>query len=528
MYTASHFCFTFNFYGKMNIQIKSALISVYDKDGLDIITHTLHTLGVTLYSTGGTQQYIETLGVPVVPVESLTGYPSIMDGRVKTLHPAVFGGILARRNSTHVTELEKYNIPEIDLVVVDLYPFEETLKNTDDHHQIIEKIDIGGISLIRAAAKNFTDVVVVPSRQQYHLLHRLLVEQKGSTTLQQRRELAAAAFRLSASYDAAIAAWVAGTDSGNLSALLASSTLFKDGEMLRYGENPHQRAAFYGDMEASFAKRAGKELSYNNMVDIDAAMQLMREFRNELPTFAILKHTNACGLATRDTVSKAWDAALQADPVSAFGGILISNAVIDHETAVKIDDIFYEVLLAPGFTDEAFELLSSRSKRVLLQIASWDSSAVQVKSILNGFVVQDADYSIEDEHIFEVKTLKAPNASEMQDLAFALVCAKHLKSNTIVLAKNLQLLGMGCGQTSRVDACAQAIEKAQKMGFSLEGAVMASDAFFPFPDCIELAAEAGISAVVQPGGSLKDTLSIDACNARNMSMVFTGVRHFRH
>jgi phosphoribosylaminoimidazolecarboxamide formyltransferase/IMP cyclohydrolase len=512
----------------MDIKIKSALISVFDKEGLDGIIHALHTLGVTLYSTGGTHQYIESLGVPVVAVESLTGYPSIMDGRVKTLHPAVFGGILARRNSSHVTDLEKYNIPEIDLVVVDLYPFEDTLKNTDDQHQIIEKIDIGGISLIRAAAKNFTDVVVVPSKMQYDSLHRLLTEQQGISSLQQRRELAAAAFRVSASYDAAIAAWVAGTDTSDLSAVSVSSMLLKSGETLRYGENPHQRAAFYGNMEASFIKRCGKELSYNNMVDIDAAMQLMREFRNAPPTFAILKHTNACGVATRDTVSAAWDAALQADPVSAFGGILISNTIIDHKTAVSIDDIFYEVLLAPGFTDEAYDLLSSRSKRVLLQIASWDSSAVQVKSILNGFIVQDADISLEDERTFEVKTKKSPDAGEMKDLAFALACAKHLKSNTIVLAKNLRLLGMGCGQTSRVDACAQAIDKAKKMGFSLEGAVMASDAFFPFPDCIELASEAGISAVVQPGGSMKDSLSIDACNERNMSMVFTGVRHFRH
>jgi phosphoribosylaminoimidazolecarboxamide formyltransferase/IMP cyclohydrolase len=466
--------------------------------------------------------------VPVIPVETLTGYPSIMDGRVKTLHPAVFGGILARRNTSHVTDLKKYHIPEIDLVIVDLYPFEDTLKSTSDEQAIIEKIDIGGISLIRAAAKNFNDVVVVPSKNQYALLEDILDKQQGIFTLSQRQAFSAAAFRVSASYDASIATWVGGKEENELSVSHAASILLREGETLRYGENPHQRGAFYGDMDRSFRKRCGKELSYNNMVDIDAAMQIMREFRNDEPTFAILKHTNPCGVATRSTVAEAWEAALQADPVSAFGGILISNATIDGETASRIDDIFYEVLLAPGFTEEAYNVLSAKSKRVLLEIQSWDTSDVQVKSILNGFVVQDADTSIEHELNFEVKTEKSPNPSEMKDLSFALACAKHLKSNTIVLAKDRQLLGMGCGQTSRIDACAQAIDKARKMGFNLQGAVMASDAFFPFPDSIELAAEAGITSVVQPGGSLKDSLSIDACNNLGISMVFTGVRHFRH
>lgn len=512
----------------MDVKIKSALISVYHKEGLDNILHVLHQLQVTIYSTGGTQHYIESLGVPVIPVENLTGYPSIMDGRVKTLHPAVFGGILARRNTSHVTDLKKYNIPEIDLVIVDLYPFEDTLKSTSDEQAIIEKIDIGGISLIRAAAKNFNDVVVVPSKNQYAEVEDLLNKQRGVFTLSQRQTLAAAAFRISASYDASIATWVGGTERTASSVAHAASILLREGETLRYGENPHQRGAFYGDMNHSFRKRCGKELSYNNMVDIDAAMQIMREFRNDDPTFAILKHTNPCGVATRTTVAEAWDAALQADPVSAFGGILISNSTIDGETASKIDDIFYEVLLAPGFTEEAYNLLSAKSKRVLLEIQSWDTSDIQIKSILNGYVVQDADKSIESEYSFEVKTNRTPNDTEMKDLAFALACAKHLKSNTIVLAKDRQLLGMGCGQTSRIDACAQAIDKAQKMGFSLQGAVMASDAFFPFPDSIELAAEAGITSVVQPGGSLKDSLSIDACNNLDISMVFTGVRHFRH
>ncbi len=508
----------------MERQIKSALISVFYKDGLEQIIHQLHELNVTIYTTGGTQQFIEALGVQVKKVEDLTGYPSILDGRVKTLHPKVFGGILAVRDIDHLAQLDEYEIPQIDLVLVDLYPFEETVAKTSNESEIIEKLDIGGISLIRAAAKNFNDVVVIPSKEQYSALYKILSEQKGVTTLAQRKYFASEAFKVSSHYDTAIFNYISNNDQ--------KSVVFKesiiDHETLRYGENPHQRGYFFGKMEEVFEKICGKEISYNNLVDIDAAIQLMREFREEPPTFAILKHTNPCGIATRATVVDAWIAALAGDPVSAFGGILISNQTIDLDAAKEIDKIFYEVLIAPDFTDEALHLLMIKSKRVLLKLKEYHVRQSMFKSLLNGVIVQDTDLTTEQIDDLQVKTLVGPDEGEITDLVFALKCSKHLKSNTIVLAKDAQLLGMGCGQTSRVDACKQAIEKATNFGFDLNGAVMASDAFFPFPDCVELVYKEGISAVVQPGGSIKDQLSIDYCNKHGMSMVFTGVRHFKH
>lgn len=508
----------------MKKQIKSALISVYYKDGLDEIVRQLDLLGVTIYTTGGTQTFIESLGIDVQRVEDLTGYPSILGGRVKTLHPKVFGGILAMREEDHIAQLDSYEIPEIDLVIVDLYPFEETVKSTTDQSAIIEKIDIGGISLIRAAAKNFMDVVVIPSKTHYGSLLSILKEQNGYSELEQRKYLSAEAFKISSHYDTAIYKFLA-DDQQQLSSFKHS---ILNHETLRYGENPHQSGTFFGNLDEMFDKLCGKELSYNNLVDIDAAVALMYEFKNDNPTFAILKHTNACGVATRETTLDAWNAALAADPVSAFGGILISNHTIDLEAAQAIDKIFYEVLIAPAFTDEAVKLLMAKSKRILLKLKSYAQQKRTFKSLLNGIIQQDSDVSTELASDMEVKTNTAPTSDELNDLVFALKCAKHLKSNTIVLAKNNQLLGMGCGQTSRVDACKQAIAKAYQYGFTLDGAVMASDAFFPFPDCVELVHQEGIKAVVQPGGSIKDQLSIDYCNEHNMSMVFTGIRHFRH
>ena len=505
-------------------QIKSALISVYYKDGLEEIIHKLQELNIDIYTTGGTQTFIESLGVSVHRVEDLTGYPSILGGRVKTLHPKVFGGILAIRDQDHTAQLDNYEIPAIDLVIVDLYPFEETVATTSIESEIIEKIDIGGISLIRAAAKNFNDVVVIPSKDQYPQLLVFLKEQNGYSDLTQRKQLSAEAFKISSHYDTAIFDFLANDKQ--------KSEVFKqsiqDGEVLRYGENPHQGAVFFGKMEDVFHKLCGKELSYNNLVDIDAAIALINEFKYQGPTFAVIKHTNACGIATRDNIAEAWSAALAADAVSAFGGILIANHTIDKDAAVAIDRIFYEVLIAPDFTVEAQQILMSKSKRILLQLKSYPAPIRTFKTLLNGVIMQDADIKTETAFDMEVKTKVSPTADELRDLEFAAKCAKHLKSNTIVLAKNNQLLGMGCGQTSRVDACRQAISKAILYGFDLKGAVMASDAFFPFPDCVELVCHEGIKAVVQPGGSIKDQLSIDFCDNHGMSMVFTGLRHFRH
>lgn len=508
----------------MEVKIKSALISVFHKDGLDDIIHKLHELGVDIYTTGGTQTFIESLGIPVARVEDVTGYPSILDGRVKTLHPKIFGGILGIRNVEHLDQLNKYEIPPIDLVLVDLYPFEATVESSNAEKEIIEKIDIGGISLIRAAAKNFNDVVVIPSKSQYVDLLNILNEQNGTTTLGQRRHLAAEAFKISSHYDSAIFKYMASVDQ--------QSSTFKQSilqsEVLRYGENPHQNASFFGDLSVVFDKLCGKELSYNNLVDIDAAIQLMREFKDAAPTFAILKHTNACGIATSNTISEAWDKALAADPVSAFGGILISNSQIDITVAEKINKLFYEVLIAPSFSQEAYNLLASKPNRVLLALKQYFVQDKSYKSLLNGAILQDTDLNTEVQSSFELRTKKSPNDSEIEDLEFAIKCAKHLKSNTIVLVKNKQLLGMGCGQTSRIDACRYAIEKAKQYGFDLKGAVMASDAFFPFPDCVALVHDEGINAVVQPGGSIKDQLSVDFCDEVGMPMVFTGVRHFKH
>jgi len=504
-------------------KIKSALVSVFHKDGLEPIINKMMEQGVKIYSTGGTQKFIEGLGGTVHPVEELTGYPSILDGRVKTLHPKVFGGILARREENHLGQLDKYEIPTIDLVIVDLYPFEQTVASTNDEAAIIEKIDIGGIALIRGAAKNFNDVVIVPSQDEYSDLEHILNEQDGSSTLEQRTNLAAKAFGVSSHYDSAIFNYF-----NRSQELPAFKRSINGGESLRYGENPHQTATYHGDLDEMLEKISGKALSFNNLVDVDAAIGLMREFKDDAPTFAVLKHTNPCGVSTRDSVLEAWHTALAGDPVSAFGGILISNTEIDLDTAQEIDKLFYEVLIAPSFSKAAEELLTKKAKRVLLKIKHWDLQQKSFKSLLNGVIVQDTDLSIESEHAMKVVTKSLPSGAQMDDLMFANKCAKHLKSNTIVLAKGNQLLGMGCGQTSRVDALKQAIIKAEHFGFKLEGAVMASDAFFPFPDCVEIADKAGIKAVIQPGGSIKDQLSVDYCDQNGIAMVMTGVRHFKH
>ena len=505
-------------------KIKSALVSVFNKDGLDQIIKEMIAQNITIYSTGGTQTFIESLGGTVERVEDLTGYPSILDGRVKTLHPKVFGGILAVRNEDHQEQLDKYDIPQIDLVIVDLYPFEETVANTSDEEAIIEKIDIGGIALIRGAAKNFKDVVIIPSQNEYGILHDILSNHNGETEIETRRDLARRAFLTSSHYDTAIFNYF--DKDQNEAPSFKHSIL--ESKVLRYGENPHQQGIFFGDMGAMFEVIGGKELSFNNLVDVDAAVALMREFKDGDAAFVILKHTNACGVAVRSTVLEAWTDALAGDPVSAFGGILICNKSIDLATAQQIDKLFYEVLIAPDFDEDALSLLTSKAKRILLKIKHWEPQNKSYKSILNGVIQQDTDINIEsEEHLTFVTKIK-PTEDQIADLLFANKLAKHLKSNTIVLAKNNQLLGMGCGQTSRVDACRHAIEKAYAFGFDLQGAAMASDAFFPFPDCVEIAANAGITNVIQPGGSIKDQLSIDYCDNNNISMVFTGIRHFKH
>ncbi|MBX7226318.1 MAG: bifunctional phosphoribosylaminoimidazolecarboxamide formyltransferase/IMP cyclohydrolase [Chitinophagales bacterium] len=503
-------------------KIHSALISVFYKDGLDVLVKTLDNHGVIIYSTGGTQSYIESLGIDVIPVEDLTEYPSILGGRVKTLHPKIFGGILGRRDHpTDIEQMSGYEIPEIDLVIVDLYPFEETIAKTDDESEIIEKIDIGGISLIRAAAKNFNDVVIISSKHQYVAFNELLDSQQGQTSLEQRKKLAVEAFAVSSHYDAAIFNYF------NKDFLFPYLKISEHkGQVLRYGENPHQNGVFYGALEDVFDKLNGKELSYNNLVDIDAGVHLIAEF-NE-PTFVVLKHTNPCGVASRDNLLDAWNDALAGDPVSAFGGVLVTNSMVDEKTAEAMNSLFFEVLVAPDFTKEAVALLSTKKNRILLKQKLFNFSKTQFKTLLNGVIVQDTDYTTETETNFTLVTSRKPSDRETADLVFANKIAKHLKSNTIVFAKNKQLLGMGCGQTSRVDATRQAIEKANSFGFDLEGSVMASDAFFPFPDCVEIAYNAGIKSVVQPGGSIKDQESINFCEKNNISMVLTGTRHFKH
>lgn len=502
--------------------IRNALISVFHKEGLEEILKVLGSHNVTLYSTGGSLDYINSLGLKGEPVEDLTGYPSILDGRVKTLHPKIFGGILARREQDHLSQLEQYEIPPIDLVIVDLYPFEKTVKSTNDEKLIIEKIDIGGISLIRAAAKNYQDVVIVPSQDSYPAFLELLKTQGAQTTLADRKNLAAKAFDVSSHYDQKIHAYFAGEENDTF------KVSYPAGESLRYGENPHQQARFYGDMTENFIKLHGKELSFNNLVDVDAAIALMREFRNNAPTFAILKHTNVCGISTRPIISEAWDAALAGDPVSAFGGVLISNSPIDEATAKKIDVLFYEVLIAPSFTKEALDILKTKKTRILLELTNYPSTKKQVKSILDGYLVQDQDQMTEGEDQLRSVSNRKPTEKEIADLLFANKCVKHLKSNSIAIVREQQLLGMGSGQTSRVDALRQAILKAHTFGFTTENAVMASEAFFPFPDCVQIGHEAGIKAVIHPGGSVKDQDSIDYCNSVDMAMVMTGNRHFKH
>jgi len=502
-------------------KIKNALISVFHKEGLNEILEKLHREGVGFISTGGTRDFIESLGYPCQTVESLTGYPSILGGRVKTLHPKIFGGILNRReNPTDRTQIAEYEIPEIDLVIVDLYPFRETLASGADEDAIIEKIDIGGISLIRAAAKNFKDVVIVASQEQYAPLNNLLEENGITTTLEERKWFAKEAFAVSSSYDSAIFNYF---DEGDGSHFRASEDQAK---MLRYGENPHQKGIFYGNFEALFEQLQGKEISYNNLLDIDAACTLISEF-DEL-TFAILKHNNACGIASRPTVKEAWSAALAGDPVSAFGGILICNVPIDKEAAEEINQIFFEVIIAPDYDTSALEILMQKKNRIILIQKENSQNPLQFRSLLNGVLVQDKDLTIETEADLTVVTDTAPTPEQTEDLLFANRLVKNTKSNAIVLAKGKQLIASGTGQTSRVDALKQAIEKAAHFGFDLNGAVMASDAFFPFPDCVEIAHEAGVVAVIQPGGSIKDNLSVEYCNNNNMAMVMTGIRHFKH
>ncbi|MEM1215564.1 MAG: bifunctional phosphoribosylaminoimidazolecarboxamide formyltransferase/IMP cyclohydrolase [Bacteroidota bacterium] len=504
-------------------KIRSALVSVYHKDGLEPIVKTLHEQGVQLYSTGGTQKFIDRLGIPVTAVEDLTSYPSILDGRVKTLHPAVFGGILARREADHLAQLEQYKLPEIDLVIVDLYPFEETVATTNEEAAIIEKIDIGGISLIRAAAKNYRDVAVVPSRAEYGMFLEMLKERAGALTMDDRRELARRAFKISSNYDIAIFNYF-----NEGTADISFKYSIHRSDILRYGENPHQAGVFFGDFEAVFDKISGKDISYNNLVDIDAAVQIMRELRVGDPAFAILKHTNTCGLAVRATIKEAWDAALACDNVSAFGGIFITNTTVDLPTAQAINELFYEVLIAPDFAPDALEVLQSKKKRILLKLKDYSIGQRSFRSLLNGVVEQDTDLRQETTADLKVVTKVAPTPEQVSDLLFASIAVKHLKSNAIALVKNKQLIGMGCGQPSRVDALKQAIAKAKAFGFDLTGAVMASDAFFPFPDCVEIADGEGVQAVIQPGGSIKDQLSIDYCDANDMAMVMTGHRHFKH
>ncbi|TDO21949.1 bifunctional phosphoribosylaminoimidazolecarboxamide formyltransferase/IMP cyclohydrolase [Pedobacter duraquae] len=505
-----------------SIKIKNALISVYYKDGLEPLVRLLASQGVQLYSTGGTEQFIKDLNLPVTAVEDLTGYPSILGGRVKTLHPKVFGGILNRRNlSEDQSQISTYEIPEIDLVIVDLYPFEETLKAGGTEAEIIEKIDIGGISLIRAAAKNFNDVVILASKADYSTLQQQLEAQNGETTLEQRKAYAKTAFHTSSGYDTAIFNYFNQEE---------PLTVFKENisqaQTLRYGENPHQKAVFYGNLDEMFTKLNGKELSYNNLVDVDAAVALIDEF--EEPTFAILKHTNACGVASRNDIFQAWNDALACDPVSAFGGVLIANREIDLATATEINKLFFEVLIAPSYQPDAIELFRAKKNRVILQRNETLLSKKQFKTLLNGVIEQDKDLIIEGPEQMTPVTNIQPTTEELADLFFANKIVKHTKSNTIVFVKNNVLLASGVGQTSRVDALKQAIVKADAFGFPLQGAVMASDAFFPFPDCVEIAAEAGITAVLQPGGSIKDADSINMANEKGIAMVTTGIRHFKH
>lgn len=502
----------------------SALISVFHKDGLEPIVRKFEELGITIYSTGGTEKFIRELGVEVVPVEDVTSYPSILGGRVKTLHPKVFGGILNRQdNDSDVAQLEEYDIPQLDVVIVDLYPFEKTVESGASEQEIIEKIDIGGISLIRAAAKNHKDVLCVSSMEDYGDFLNVISEGNGSTSIEDRKRFASKAFNVSSHYDTAIFNYF---NKNHEEAVLKISET--QGRVLRYGENPHQKGSFFGDFEAMFSKLHGKELSYNNLLDVDAAVNLMNEFKKDDPTFAILKHNNACGLATREKIHTAYVDALAGDPVSAFGGILISNVEIDKPTAEEIHRLFCEVVIAPSYSEEALEILKGKKNRIILIQNEVDLPDTIVRTCLNGVLVQDKDHKTDTFVDLQYVTETEPSKRELEDLIFASKLCKHTKSNTIVLAKNKQLCASGTGQTSRVDALNQAIHKAKHFNFDLEGSVMASDAFFPFPDCVEISHKNGISSVIQPGGSIKDQLSIDYCNENNVSMVMTGIRHFKH
>ncbi|WP_299767109.1 bifunctional phosphoribosylaminoimidazolecarboxamide formyltransferase/IMP cyclohydrolase [uncultured Dokdonia sp.] len=502
----------------------SALVSVFSKEGLAPLVQKLHDLGVTLYSTGGTQKFINDLGIPVVPVEDITSYPSILGGRVKTLHPKVFGGILNRQDHEgDVAEMNEYEIPQLDIVIVDLYPFEKTVASGASEQDIIEKIDIGGISLIRAAAKNFKDTLCVSSVDDYAEVLQMVTDGEGTTTLADRKRFAAKSFGVSSHYDTAIFNYF--NADHEIPVLKVSE---HKGQTLRYGENPHQRGFFFGDFDAIFDKLHGKALSYNNLLDVDAAVNLMNEFTGEAPTFAILKHNNACGFAQRDTMHTAYVDALAGDPTSAFGGVLIANGTIDKATAEEIHKLFCEVVIAPSFDDDALEILKGKKNRIILIQKEVTLPQTMVRTCLNGTLVQDRDNQTDTEENLTHATHTKPTDSELEDLLFASKICKHTKSNTIVLCKNKQLCASGTGQTSRVDALRQAIEKATSFNFDLKGAVMASDAFFPFPDCVEIADKAGITAVIQPGGSIKDQLTIDYCNDHNVSMVMTGIRHFKH
>ena len=502
-------------------QAHSALISVFNKDGLEPIVRKMNDLGIVIYSTGGTETFIKNLGIEVIPVETITQYPSILGGRVKTLHPKIFGGILNRQDFPEdLAQIKQYEIPQIDIVIVDLYPFEKTLKEGASEQEIIEKIDIGGVSLIRAAAKNYKDVLCVSSIAEYPKLLQLLTENNGKTSLSERKSFATRAFLNTSHYDTAIF--------GYFNQVETNEKIPDKRQELRYGENPHQKGVFYGDLESMFDKIHGKELSYNNLLDVDAAVNLIAEFKKDAPTFAILKHNNACGVATRSTLKEAYITALACDPVSAFGGVLIANTPIDSETAQEINSLFCEVVIAPDYEQNALEILQSKKNRIILRIKNNNLPQKTTRTCLNGYLEQEKDYKTDSLEDISVVTNEKPTQIALEDLLFASKICKHTKSNAIVLAKNKQLLASGTGQTSRVDALKQAIEKAHEFNFDLKNAVMASDAFFPFPDCVKIAYNEGITSVIQPGGSIKDELSIAYCDEYKMAMVFTGIRHFKH
>ncbi len=503
-------------------KVKSALISVFHKDGLEPIVKKLDELGIRIYSTGGTEKFIKELDIEVIPVEDLTSYPSILGGRVKTLHPKVFGGILTRRdNTSDIEQIKEYDIPEIDVVIVDLYPFEKTVADGSGEQEIIEKIDIGGISLIRAAAKNFKDVLCVSSMDQYDEFLNILRDKNGELSIEQRKTFAAKAFAVTSNYDTAIFKYLNQNE-------ITFRESFNEVKSLRYGENPHQKGFFFGDLNVLFDKLHGKELSYNNLLDVDAAVNLIAEFKNEAPTFAILKHNNACGIAQRDSIAQAYKDALAGDPVSAFGGVLIANTKIDVPTAEEIHKLFCEVVIAPSYDNDALKILKGKKNRIILVQKEVNLPNTQYRTALNGVLVQEKNNVTDSKSDLTLTTNLEPTKDQIDDLIFASKICKNTKSNTIVLVKNNQLCASGTGQTSRVDALNQAITKARFFKFDLENAVMASDAFFPFPDCVEIAGNAGVSAIIQPGGSIKDQLSIDYCNKNNIAMMFTGTRHFKH